>query len=102
MKRCKNITAWTDYPFIELGDEPYKKAPIRRVNVISFDGNKYAKVSFADCGDFLEVKAGYLYREPGRCGQVKTINFRKLERMIPKPNWTKSMFEKLEKLAADL
>ena len=84
MKRCKQITGWTDYPFVELGDEPYKKAPIRHINVVSFDGNKYAKVSFADCGKFLEVKAGYLYRQRGRYGQVKPIAFRKLERGLYK------------------
>lgn len=82
MKRCKTITCWTDYPFTELGDEPYKEAPIRHVNVISFDGNKYAKVSFGNHGDWLSVKAGYLYRQRGRCGQVKKVNFRKLERML--------------------
>lgn len=82
MKRCKHITAWTDYPFVELGDVSSQRAPIRHVNVISFDGDKYAKVSFADCGDFLKVKAGYLYHQRGRLGEVKTINFRKLQRMV--------------------
>lgn len=84
MKRCKTITCWTDYPFTELGDEPYKTAPIRHVNVISYDGNKYACVSFENTGDFLHVKAGYLYSKPGRLGQVKAVNRRKLERMLPK------------------
>lgn len=84
MKRCKTITCWTDYPFTELGDKPYKQAPIRHVNVISFDGNKYAKVSFANCGDVLEVKAGYLYSQRGRLDQVRKVNFRKLERMQSK------------------
>jgi hypothetical protein len=84
MKRCKNITCWTDYPFTELGDEPYKPAPIRRVNVIRYDGDKYATVSFKDHGDHLSVKAGYLYSQPGRCGRVRTMNRRKLERMFPK------------------
>jgi hypothetical protein len=81
MKRCKHITCWTDYPFVELGDEPYKLAPIRHVNIISYDGNKYAKVSFENCGDILEVKIGYLYSQPGRYGQVKRVNPRKIERM---------------------
>lgn len=79
MKRCKTITCWTDYPFVELGDAPGKQAPIRHVNVISYDGDKYAKISFADCGDVLEVKAGYLYRHAGRYSRVKTVNRRKLE-----------------------
>ena len=84
MKRCTHVTGWTDYPFIELGDKPYKHAPIRHVNVISYDGDKYVKVSFADSGDYLEVKACYLYSQPGRFGTVKPINLRKLERMKSK------------------
>lgn len=81
MKRCKTITCWTDYPFEQLGDKPYQRVPIRHVCVVSYDGNKYAKVLFSDCGDLLEVKAGYLYRRCGRLHQVKPVNQRKLERM---------------------
>lgn len=81
MKRCKHITCWTDYPFVELGDEPGKPAPIRHVNIIDYDGNKYATVSFERCGDFLSLKIGYLYSQPGRYGQVKRVNPRKIERM---------------------
>jgi hypothetical protein len=84
MKRCKTITCWTDYPFTELGDESYKPAPIRHVNVVRYDGNKYVTVSFENTGDFLYVKAGYLYSKPGRLGQVKAVNRRKLERMLLK------------------
>lgn len=81
MRKCKHITCWTDYPFVELGDEPGKMAPIRHVNIISYDGNKYAKVSFENCGDILDVKTGYLYSKRGRYGQVKCVNPRKIERM---------------------
>lgn len=83
MKRCKVITGWTDYPFVELGDEPYKAAPIRHVNVISYDGDKYLTVSFADNGSRLSMKAGYLYRKRGRYGQVACIRRRKLELFSP-------------------
>lgn len=81
VKRCKNITCWTDYPFKELGDIPYQKAPIRRVRVLSYDMNKYATIQLPD-GQVSSVKWGYLYSQPGRCGEVKTINRRKLERML--------------------
>lgn len=84
MKRVRVITGWTDYPFVELGDIPYKPAPIRHVNVLRYDGNKYVTVSFENCGDVLSMKRGYLYRKRGRLGQVKTISERKLERMLPK------------------
>ena len=83
MKRCKNITGWTDYPIIQIGDISGKKAPIRRIRVLSFDNNKYAKVEILGYGVTVEIKAGYLYSKSGRCGNVKTISFRKLERMIP-------------------
>lgn len=81
MKKVKHVTGWTDYPFVELGDVPGQPAPIRHINVVSYDGNKYATVSFERCGDFLPVKVGYLYSQPGRYGQVKQINIRKIERM---------------------
>lgn len=82
MKRCKNVSAWTDYPFVELGDIPFKPAPIRHVLVLSYDQDKYAKIYVQGYDLVTEVKWGYLYREPGRCGKVKTISRRKLERMI--------------------
>jgi hypothetical protein len=81
MKRCRNITCWTDYPFESLGDAPGKDAPVRHVRVVSFDGNKYAKVAFGEHVEF--IKTGYLYSKRGRYGTVKQISFRKLERMIP-------------------
>lgn len=79
MKRCKNITGWTDYPFTELGDIPQQPAPIRRVKVLAYDGNKYAIVEISNV--ISSVKWGYLYQRPGRLGQVKNISRRKLERM---------------------
>ena len=82
MKRCKNITGWTDYPVTEIGDISGQKAPIRRIRVISFDNDKYAKVMILGYAITIEIKAGYLYSKPGRCGAVKCISFRKLERMI--------------------
>lgn len=32
------MKAWTDYPFIRLGDLENKKAPIREIEVVSYDG----------------------------------------------------------------
>lgn len=82
MKRCKKITCWTDYPFTELGDVPYQVVPIRRVLVLSYDGNKYASVVVG--GITSSVKRGYLYSRAGHYGFFETINRRKLERMIPR------------------
>lgn len=99
MKRCKHITAWTDYPF---NAEPSR---IRHVQVLCYDGDKYATVRDLDTGEIEHVKAGYLYRKAeamkilsyaeNRTKKLakqrftaliswpKTTNRRKLERMIP-------------------
>jgi hypothetical protein len=82
MKKCKNVSAWTDYPFVELGDIPFKPAPIRHALVLSYDQDKYAKIYVQGHDLVTEVKWGYLYRKPGRLGQVKNISRRKFERMI--------------------
>jgi hypothetical protein len=66
------MKAYTDYPFSELGDEPYKEAPIRECVVIRFDGDKYCDIEIE--GKKLSVKYGYLYNSPGRCGEVKHID----------------------------
>lgn len=102
MKRCKHITCWTDYPF---NGEPSR---IRHVQVLAYDGDKYATVRDLDTGEIEHVKAGYLYRKVEAVRVLrdvedhirdkkklakqritdwiywpKMINRRKLERMIP-------------------
>ena len=101
MKRCHNITCWTDYPF---NDEPSR---ILHVRVLCYDGDKYATVMDLQTGEIGHVKAGYLYRKAEAVKILrdaedhiraqnlakrrvvswicwpKTINRRKLERMIP-------------------
>ena len=101
MKRCKYITCWTDYPF---NDEPSR---IRHVQVLAYDGDKYATVQCLETGEIEHVKSGYLYRKAeamkllrdveghirdkklGKRRVVpwfywpKVVNRRKLERMIP-------------------
>ena len=99
MKRCHNITCWTDCPF---NDEPSR---IRHVQVLCYDGDRYATVMDLQTGEIEHVKAGYLYRKAEAVKILrdveahtkklatirmvnwiywpKTINRRKLERMIP-------------------
>ena len=67
------MKAWTDYPFEQLGDEAFKCAPVREVEVISYDDNKYCKVKIKGYRYALEVKSGYLYQTEGRLGQVQAI-----------------------------
>ena len=97
MKRCKNISCWTDYPILELGDIPNQKAPYRRVIVRSYDGDKYCIVVKSPVVwseelsiDRIEVqiKTGYLYsgllKTKDKYGMLwnKLVNKRKFERMI--------------------
>lgn len=101
MKRCHNITCWTDYPF---GETPPR---IRHVKVLCYDGDKYATVRDLDTGEIGHVMRAYLYRKSEALKFLrdvedhindkklakrrvvnwiywpKTINRRKLERMIP-------------------
>lgn len=60
------MKAYTDYPLFEK--EFGKKAPIREVELISYDGDKYVTIKFE--GKIYWFKSGYLYSEPGRFGEV--------------------------------
>jgi hypothetical protein len=62
----------TDYPFTVLGDIPNKPAPVRKVKLLGFDGNKYCRCSFGKW--FLEFKIGYLYELPSRMRFDEMIN----------------------------
>lgn len=70
------MKAWTDYPITELGDIPHKKAPIRQVTVLYYDGDKYCKVLVG--GVTKEIKSGYLYKEMGRLLEVEPVELHKL------------------------
>ncbi|MGD9670320.1 MAG: hypothetical protein AB7U75_14980 [Hyphomicrobiaceae bacterium] len=56
------MRAWTDYPFTFLGDTPNQQAPVRNVNVLFWDQDKYATI-IVDGKHLTDVKAGYLYRD---------------------------------------
>lgn len=64
--------AFTDYPLTELGDVAGQRAPIREVEPLSFDGNKYVRFRFE--GQEFQIKAGYLYIDHGRLGEVATFD----------------------------
>ena len=58
MKKVDKITGWTDYPFTELGDIEFQPAPIRHVQVLDYDGDKYVTVGFIG----MEPKVGSIVR----------------------------------------
>lgn len=65
------MKAWTDYPFTWLGDTEGQEAPVREIEVLSFDGDKYCQINV--CGEEDEIKAGYIYQREGRYGAVPQI-----------------------------
>lgn len=59
------MRAYTDYPFDFLGDTNGEEAPIRQVEVLYYDQDKYCKIVVE--GQETFVKSGYLYKQPVRC-----------------------------------
>lgn len=79
MSKFKDIIGWTDYPFVELGDVPGELASVRKVKLVSFDGDKYVDVLVVECGIFVQIKRCYFYTSPGRCGEAGVVPLVKLE-----------------------
>ena len=53
---------WTDYPFVKLGDTPGKSAPLREVEIVDYDGDKYVTCSVIGTQTNYEViKRFYVY-----------------------------------------
>lgn len=65
------MKAYTDYPFTELGDVGGKPAPIRSVEVLAYDRNKYCTVLVE--GVVSWVKSGYLYKNQARFSDGITV-----------------------------
>ncbi len=59
-----------------------KKAPVRSVTPVAFDGDKYVTVEFE--GERYTFKAGYLYQATGRHGEVPLYPYGDLKR-LPEP-----------------
>lgn len=59
------MRALTDYPIVSLGDRPHSEAPVREVEVLSYDGDKYCRVRVGGVEE--SIKSGYIYQLPGRC-----------------------------------
>ena len=75
------MKAWTDYPFTWLGDTALQRAPVREIEVLSYDDNKYCHIR-VDGGED-EIKSGYIYQREGRIGKVPVITKEQLA-MLPK------------------
>ena len=74
MKNCENSRNYlTDYPFTELEDIPHKLAPMRSIEILEYDDNKYCKIkvfpNFSDKTEntfITEIKSGYIYQRINR------------------------------------
>ena len=80
------MKAWTDYPFTQLGDVAGEIAPVREIDVVEYDNDKYCVIRLtAEDGSLLtsEIKSGYIYQEPGRFGDVPGITKEQLAGLVP-------------------
>lgn len=71
------MKCWTDYPFTQLGDTPGEIAPVREVEALKFDDNKYVLIGvWGEDGSYFttEIKAGYVYQQAGRLGDVPRLS----------------------------
>ena len=85
------MKCWTDYPFTQLGDMPGKIAPVREVEALEFDGDKYLLIGvFCDDGEYFtaEIKAGYVYQQEGRFGDVPRLTDDQLASLVPNAELT--------------
>lgn len=71
LRKPPTLDAWTDYPMSFLGDIEGEPAPVRKVEIISYDGDKYCDILVG--GMPCTVKRGYLYQREGRYGRVPPI-----------------------------
>jgi len=85
MHEGDEMKAWTDYPFDWLGDTPGQPAPVREIDVVSYDGDKYCRIKV--CGGEDEVKAGYIYQSAGRLGEVPALTQAQRE-ALPLSTWS--------------
>lgn len=76
------MKAWTDYPFTWLGDTAGQKAPVREIEVLEYDDNKYCKIKVESGKD--SIKAGYIYQKEGRYGEVPCLTQKQLQKLVRK------------------
>lgn len=78
IQRRGTVWAWKDYPLFR--HEERKQAPIRKVRVLCWDGNKIELVRWNR--RLWNFKIGYIYSTHGRCGEVSPIR-----NHVPENNW---------------
>lgn len=71
---------YTDYPIVELGDKHGEQAPIRRITIIQFEGDKYVDIIVE--GITTSIKFGYIYRQEKLPGKVPSFCAATIEDII--------------------
>lgn len=56
------MKGFTDHPFEFLGDTLGKHAPLREINILWWDGDKYATIE-VNKEWITKIKVGYCYRD---------------------------------------
>jgi hypothetical protein len=82
LRSIKMETYFTDYPFVRLGDDSGVEAPIRRIQLISFDGTKYVRILLIDHNLYEEIKWSYIFTSSGRLGEVPVISFDEVKQLL--------------------
>lgn len=68
------MKAYTDYPIVELGDEPCTRVAVREVWVVS-NWERYCEVRVEGVEEPVIIKRWYLYRKPGRWEEGAYLSF---------------------------
>jgi hypothetical protein len=66
------MALYTDYPLTELGDIPYKEAPIRELVLLKHDGGKYCDILIEE--KVFNIKIGYIYTKDKNGKMVSIAN----------------------------
>lgn len=84
------LLATTDYPIKTLGDKSDEPAPLRAVEIISYDGDKHCQFRvLSHPGVFYSCKSGYLYKQLDVTGKACFPN----ELLHRLPDWDHYLVE---------
>ena len=67
------LVGFTDYPFTQVGDVPHEPAPIRLCWIVGWDCDKYVTIQVVGIEHLQQIKRGYVYKTPGRCGEAEVF-----------------------------
>jgi len=85
------IKGWTNYPFVELGDTSRLLGPMRKCEVLTYDGDKYCEILIE--GYVVSAKRGYIFPSTDDCRKgTPSISWEHIG-VLPRPPWQTSGWE---------